>query len=462
MRIDDDQVADRLRWLDDEPAGPYRIDLPGAIREARRRRRNRRVAAAGAAALGVLAVAALPAVLGADGRKAPAPAASAGRSTTAPTGPWQGVCAATLLPVPGDGQGAVTGGDPDGRWLVGRRAEQGSKVTDFGLLIWTGDRVREVELPGSLQRLAAVNRAELAVGSSVVAGPTSRAWAVRDGEVVALPGDTSRAALAVNDAGRIVGYRSPGDRLDPAARQVPVVWDSYRSRPVDLPLPGPRWEGSAVGIDDDGTILGVLSEGKRDQSTRAVVWRPGAARPEVLPLPTVPGGTATQFLSLSLSGGWVTGLAERFTEVVPRSGVREYPVRIDLRTGRADVLEGRFWAGTGNGRGWMAGWVDDDVPGVLTDAGSVRLPVPDGWRGQRQGAVTAFSDDGRVLGGRLESDGQCPLTAKLNRVGRRDQGRFIFDGKEVGSRAQMWPSGLRSVPPNLNLIVVLAVALRPG
>ncbi|WP_225853987.1 hypothetical protein, partial [Micromonospora sp. AMSO31t] len=64
MRTDEEQVADRLRWLDDEPAGPPRIDLPGAIREARRRRRNRRVAAAGAAALGVLAMAALPAALG--------------------------------------------------------------------------------------------------------------------------------------------------------------------------------------------------------------------------------------------------------------------------------------------------------------------------------------------------------------------------------------------------------------
>lgn len=408
MNIDDEQVADRLRWLDDEPIGPSRIDLPGAIREARRRRRNRRVAAAGAAALGVLAMAALPVVLGGDGRAAPAPLASPSPSMPEPrpTGPWQGVCTAGLLPVPGDPRGAVTGGDPDGRWLVGRRVPQGQGRVDVGLLTWEGDQVREVEMPGTMQKLTDVNRAGVAVGSSLEAGMTSRAWAVHDGQVVRLPGQTSAAAMAVNDAGRIVGYRAAGSTPGPGARQLPVVWDSYRSRPVDLPLPGPEWEGTAVGIDEDGTILAVMSEGRQDRFARAVVWRPGATRPEVLPLPQVPGGKATQFLSLSLAGGWVTGLAERWTEEVPRGGAHLYPVRINLRTGQADVLTGAFWAGTGNGRGWMAGWISDDVPAVVTGAGSVKLPVPDGWRGERQGAVTSFSDDGRVLGGKLESGDQ--------------------------------------------------------
>ncbi|MCW3814808.1 hypothetical protein ONA91_10110 [Micromonospora sp. DR5-3] len=408
MRTDDEHVADRLRWLDDEPAGPPRIDLPGAIQEARRRRRNRRVAAAGAAALGVLAMAALPAALGGDGRAAPAPAASPSPSMPLPeprpTGPWQGVCTATLLPVPGDPRAAVTGGDPDGRWLVGRRAPQGQGRMDFGLLIWEGDRVGEVELPGSMQELADVNRAGLAVGSSLGAGNEWRAWAVRNGEVIGLPVVTSGGATAVNDAGRIVGYRNlvPGKPWI----QRPVVWDSYRSQPVDLPLPGPQWEGTAIDIDEDGTILAAMSDGHPDKPTRAVVWRPGAARPEVLPLPQVPGGRADRFLPLSLAGGWVTGLAERDTKVVPRSGAHMYPVRINLRTGQADVLKGALWSGTGNGQGWMAGWVSDDVPGVITDTRSVKLPVPDGWRGERQGGVTSFSDDGRVLGGKLESDDQ--------------------------------------------------------
>ncbi|MFE9204009.1 hypothetical protein [Micromonospora sp. NPDC007230] len=410
MRTDDEHVADRLRWLDDEPAGPSRIDLPGAIREARRRRRNRRVAAAGAAALGVLAMAALPAALDGDGRAAPAPAASPSPSMPLPeprpTGPWQGICTATLLPVPGDPRAAVTGSDPDGRWLVGRRAPQGQGRMDLGLLIWDGDRVREVQLPGSMQELTDVNRAGLAVGSSLGAGNELQAWAVRDGEVIRLPGGTSEGATAVNDAGRIVGYRSLGHAWEPGFKQLPVVWDSYQSRPVDLPLPGPQWEGAAIGIDEDGTILAAMSDGHPDKPTRAVVWRPGAARPEVLPLPRVPGGKADRFLPLSLAGGWVTGTAERDTKVVPRNGITRYPVRIDLRTGQADVLKGTLWSGTGNGRGWMAGWVSDDVPGVITDTRSVKLPVPDGWRGERQGGVTSFSDDGRVLGGKLESDDQ--------------------------------------------------------
>ncbi|MET7967754.1 hypothetical protein [Micromonospora sp. NPDC005305] len=410
MRTDEEQVADRLRWLDDEPAGPPRIDLPGAIREARRRRRNRRVAAAGAAALGVLAMAALPAALGGDGRAAPAPAGSPSPSTPLPeprpTGAWQGVCRAELLPVPGDPRGAVTGGDPDGRWLVGRRAPQGQGRVDFGLLIWEGDRVREVEMPGSGQELTDVNRAGVAVGSSLGAGSGLRAWVVRNGEVIGLPGEMPAGAMAVNDAGRIVGYRSLGAPWEPGTRRLPVVWDSYQSRPVDLPLPGPRWEGTAVDIDEDGTVLAAMSDGHPDKPTRAVVWRPGAARPEVLPLPRVPGGKADRFLPLSLAGGWVTGTAERDTKVVPRNGITRYPVRIDLRTGRAEVLEGVLWAGTGNGRGWLAGWVADDVPGVITDTRSVKLPVPDGWRGDRQGSVNSFSDDGRVLGGKLGSDDQ--------------------------------------------------------
>ncbi|MFF4890225.1 hypothetical protein [Micromonospora chersina] len=408
MRTDDEHVADRLRWLDDEPAGPPRVDLPGAIREARRRRRNRRVAAAGAVALGVLAVAALPVALNGDGQAAPAPAASPSPSVRSPeprpAGAWQGVCRAELLPVPGDSRATVVAGDPDGRWLVGRRAPQGQGRMDFGQLIWEGDRVREVELPGSMQQLRDVNRGGLAVGSSQTDGSGSRAWAVHDGEVVGLPVVTSGGATAVNDAGRIVGYRevAPGKPW----LQRPVAWDSYRSQPVDLPLPGPRWEGAAVDVDSDGTVLAAMSDGSPDRPTRAVVWRPGAARPEVLPLPTVPGGKATTFFPASVAGGWVTGTAERDATVVPRDGLPRYAVRIDLRTGRAEVLPSVRWVGVSNGQGWLAGTLSGDVPGVIIGARSVKLPVPDGWRGARQGSVTSFSDDGRVLGGKLESDDQ--------------------------------------------------------
>jgi uncharacterized membrane protein len=257
-----------------------------------------------------------------------------------------------------------------------------------------------------MQRLADVNRAGLAVGSSMPTGSRSQAWAVRDGEVIGLPGVTSVAATAVNDAGRIVGYRGSGPSWRPGEKLLPVVWDSDRSRWVDLPLPGPRWQGTAHGIDEDGTILATMADGDLEQPSRAVVWRPGAARPEVLPLPRVPGGRATRFVPLSLANGWVTGLAQRETKVVPRSGIPTYPVRIDLRTGQADVLKGKVSSATGNGRGWVAGKVAEDVPGVITDTRSVKLPVPDGWRGERQGWVTSFSDDGRVLGGRLEPTDQ--------------------------------------------------------
>ncbi|MEV4814039.1 hypothetical protein [Micromonospora avicenniae] len=406
MRTDENQVADLLRRLDDEPTRPPRVDLAGAIREARRRRRIRRATAAGAAALGVLAVAVLPVALPGGDQTAPAPAASPNPTKPVPSGPWLGQCTATQLPVPGgDPRGEVTGGDPDGRWLVGRGHPQGRPI-DFRLLIWDGDQVREVEMPGSSQELLDVNRAGLAVGWSMGGQDGSSAWVVRDGKVMSLPGVISGGAMAVNDTGRIVGWRSVRGPGEPGVTQTPVVWDSYRSEAVDLPLPEPSWEGEAIGIDEDGTILARMSEGPLGGAAiRAVVWRPGAARPEVLPLPQVPGGVAFQFVPLSLSAGWVTGIADRYNQPgVPRSGTNRYPVRINLLTGEADVLKGGLFNSTGNGRGWVAGWLAGDVPGLLTDTKSVKLPVPDGWRGEARGGVRSFSDDGRVLGGRLQFD----------------------------------------------------------
>ncbi|MFG2056925.1 hypothetical protein ACGFI9_23185 [Micromonospora sp. NPDC048930] len=411
MTTDDERVADLLRRLDDEPVGPPRIDLPGAIREARRRRRNRRVAAAGAVALGVLAVAVLPGALRGDGRAAPAPAVSPNPSAPSPkprpTGPWQGVCGVELLPVPDDALGSeVTGGDPDGRWLVGRQIPR--DLRSYRLLIWDGDRVREVELPGADQELRDVNRAGLAVGSTGVALPMSQAWAVHDGEAVRLLGISSGAARAVNDAGRIVGFRNAEEVKEPWAAPRPVVWDSYRAEAVDLPLPGPQWSGSAIDIDEDGTILGELADMagavEPGQPRHLVVWRPGAARPEVLPLPRVPGGTASRFYAVSLAGGWVTGIAARDLPGKPRSAAKEYAVRIDLRTGTVDVLPRVVAAGTGNGRGWLAGVQSSNstgsIPFVVTDTKTVKLPGLNAAGGDG-GWVRSLSDDGRVLGGQL-------------------------------------------------------------
>ncbi|MEU4642174.1 hypothetical protein [Micromonospora sp. NPDC023814] len=408
MRMDEERVTDLLRRLDDEPAGPPRIDVPGAIREARRRRRNRRVAVAGAAAFGVLAAAALPAALhGGDGAT-PAPAGVSVSPVPptpkpSPPGPWQGKCEAALLPAPDSAApgSEVTGGDPDGRWLVGHLSPNGSP--DHRVLIWDAGRAREVEIPGTYQELRDVNRAGLAVGSTRRIGGGLEAWAVRDGQPVRLSVIGPGAARAVNDAGRIVGYRRAEEVREPWRQDRPVVWDSYEAKAVDLPLPGPGWAGSAIGIDEDGTVLANMADltnGDPGQPRRAVVWRPGATRPEVLPLPRVPGGVAFQFFPVSLAGGWVTGTAYRETKPGERGSLKGYRVRIDLRTGQADVLSADVTTGAVNSRGWIAGVLSSNVPVVVTDTKTVTLPGPDGKTGV-DGWVRSISDDARVLGGQL-------------------------------------------------------------
>ncbi|MER7335098.1 MULTISPECIES: hypothetical protein [unclassified Micromonospora] len=410
MTIDDERVTDLLRRLDEEPAGLPRIDVPGAIREARRRRRNRRAAVAGAAALGVLAAAALPGILHGRDRAAPAPAVSPSLPSPKPrpTGPWEGVCTAELLPVPDDALGSVvTGGDPDGRWLVGRQIPR--NLRNYRLLIWHEGRVRAVELPGEEQELQDVNRSGLAVGSARPTRGLPEALAVRDGQPVRLPGIGSGAATAVNDAGRIVGWRDV-ESVGPWPATRPVVWDSYDSQAVDLPLPGPAWYGSAVDIDEDGTVLADMADmaGAVDpgRPRRAVVWRPGATRPEVLPLPRVPGGDTVQFTPLSLAGGWVTGMAWREKQPgEPRNALQEYPVRIDLRTGQAELLPATVWAGTGNARGWQAGTSSgNNLTAVVTDTKMVKLPGLDGTTASGSGWVRSLSDDGRVVAGQLYLD----------------------------------------------------------
>ncbi|WP_148479294.1 hypothetical protein [Micromonospora sp. WP24] len=411
MRIDEDKVADLLRRLDDEPTRPPRVDLAGAIGEARRRRRNRRATAAGAAALGVLAVAVLPVALNGVDRAAPAPATSTGPSTPSPkprpSGPWQGVCTAALLPGSEEAAGSeVTAGDPDGRWLVGRLTMHDFR--DYRLLIWEGNRVREIAIPGEDQQLRDVNRAGLAVGATGRSLKLSQPWAVRDGEAIRLPGVSSGSAAAVNDAGRIVGFRNEEDGREVWTQQRPVIWDSPEAPAVDLPLPGPGWAGSAIDIDEDGTILARMADmtdaadGRQPQ--RAVIWRPGATRPEVLPLPQLPGGTTVDFMPLSLAGGWVTGMAYREKQPgKPGSARQEYLARIDLRTGKADLLPAVVLAGTGNARGWQAGTISGTGNGtaVVTDTKLVRLPGLDGTTASGDGWVKSLSDDGRVLGGQL-------------------------------------------------------------
>lgn len=455
MSGEEDRIIGLLRGLDVDPDRPARVDLAGAVREARRRRRSRRTMSVSAAGLAVVAAVAVPLLPGggppADRPPAVWPAAPSAAGDPSPTPvpvpPDPSTCAVEPLKVPGGhARSLVTGGDPTGRFLAGRSYPADGRGNP--VIIWDGDRPREYQLPGADQRMVDVSPTGVAVGSTYV-GDRPEPWTIRDGRPARLPGVRTGQATAVSDDGRIVGARLVDDR------QTPVLWSSPDAPAVDLPMPDRGWMGIAVGVDSAGTVVGKLQDGKRG-GFRAVVWRTGGGpdllplpEPELLPLPEVEGGTATEFAPLTYQGGWITGTA--FREV---DGVRyEQPARYHLPTGRylplprpaapaptpsddgagtapgggpaspsapggvtsgdsfgapdppggslGDSVWRGFVAHAGNGQGWVVGSTGLTRAGLLTDAGLMSLLDREVGSGRYATVAVTVSDDGRVMGGQL-------------------------------------------------------------
>ncbi|MGN9813563.1 hypothetical protein ACTMSW_29975 [Micromonospora sp. BQ11] len=379
MTFDEDRFGVLLRDLDAAPPRNTRVDLGRAVRDGRRRRRNRRWTVAGAAAVTTLAVAgAVPVVLDSR-REPPAPAA-----VTPPTS-----CEVSTLPMPpGTTSVSVLGADPGGRYLVGAAWRAGSGRV---AVLWDGDRV--VDLPDTLKGgyLQAVNSAGTAIG-----GVDAVPYVYRDGRVERLPGTEVQAKL-INDAGTVAGERY--SVRDGQAIPVPVRWRSPSSAPEDLPLPGPGWSGEVTGLDEDGTMVGTVSDGFAPSTYRGYLWRPDGTG-EFLPLPMTPQGRASAFWPAAVREGSVVGTVRR---AVPGS-METSVMRLDLRTAEFVPLPGPTNPQTGvaNGR-WAVVPLDNLVGAarwaLLTEAGTVELPEPDEGRDQRDPAVTAISDDGRMLAG---------------------------------------------------------------
>ncbi|MFD2764324.1 hypothetical protein [Micromonospora eburnea] len=404
MTPDEKKFAELLRELDDGPDRPARVDLATAIREARRRRRNRRTLTASVAGVAALAMVAVPLAVQA-GRPAESglamtpgastganPPPSAGGSDNAsrrPTPAAPSTCKVELLPVPhGYRKSLVTGGDSTGRYLLGR-----SYPNDSGshpVIIWDGDRASEVQMPGNDQRLADISPSGVAVGVAY-AGDRPQPYVVRSGKVTRLRGVTAGEATAISDDGRIVGARQVGER------QLPVLWSGPDETAVDLPLPGPTWEGIAIGVDSDGTIVGKVQNGA-GRVFQTAVWRSGG-KPELLPLPQVTGGTADGVIPASFHGGWITGKAFR-----DKGSERQvYAVRYHLARGEYVPMPAEIMMYAGNGEGWMVGSIDHIDVGLLTDAGLVRLPDLDERTGRYGAIATSVSAGGRVIGGQLDT-----------------------------------------------------------
>ncbi|MFJ8577271.1 hypothetical protein [Micromonospora sp. NPDC093277] len=404
MKSDEEDFAGLLRELDDGPARPARVDLATAIREARRRRRNRRTLTASVAGVATLALTAVPLAVRAERSPDPGLAMTPGASASANLPPSAGEsadpsrppapaapsnCNVEVLPVPnGYRKSLVTGGDPTGRYLLGRSYP--TRKYTYPVIIWDGDRATEVRIPGNDQRLSDINPSGVAVGVAYT-GDQPQPYVVRSGKATRLPGVTAGEATAISDDGRIVGARQVGER------QLPVLWSGPDQPAVDLPLPGPTWQGIAIGVDSDGTVVGRIQNGSA-REFQAVVWRSGG-KPELLPPPRMAGVTATGFIPTSFRNGWITGKAFR-----DKGRERQlHAVRYHLARGEYVPMPAEIITYDGNGQGWMVGSIDHIDVGLLTDAGLVPLPDLDGRTGHYGAIATSVSDDGRVIGGQLDT-----------------------------------------------------------
>jgi hypothetical protein len=403
------EAAALLRPLARQPLTPPAVDIDKAIADGTRRQRTLRAAGSGAVALATLAVLAggwavvTPQRGASDGTPSDNTAASASGGAapeaTGPTPPTS--CAVQVLEMPA-GQppmSVVSGGDPSGRYVVGRSYPGNSRTPR--MLIWDHGKVTAVAMQGEDQLLRDITSTGVAVGTSYVGdGTETAAWVYRDGVMSRLIGRHAEAN-GINESGVIVG----------AVNDRPALWRSATSQPTMLATPGGAWVGQAMGIDEDGTVVGVLGT---DLGTRTgYLWRPDGTA-EKLPTPQVRGKPATMYTADSIRNGWVAGWA-RLDE---RSGGRptddSKPARgggvgdisyiaaprWNLRTGAVETPDGIQLAEAINRHGWMVG--SGPGPVLFAEGRTVRLPAPRADAGPQTSIVYTVSDDGRVLAGQVE------------------------------------------------------------
>jgi uncharacterized membrane protein len=418
MRLDEEPAGAVLGLLDEDPARPSTVDVRRAIAEGRRRRCVRRVGgyAVAAGVTGLMLMGTSLAVVTWDG-SAPdttgAPETSNGPAAeVAPPAPT--TCAIRELTTPdGRKMALVTGGDPSGRFLLGRTyPAQGSADDGMGLHVVVWDKLQPtlVTVPGDDQSLQDINSSGTGIGISFTdSGVTS--WLYRGGAVTRLPDGDKAQVAAINEAGIAVG--SLGD--SPTVGK-PVIWRSVDQAPKELPLPAGTSTGRASDIDEDGTIIGAVGNGLADM--RAYVWSPDGVGRE-LPVPADLAATASEEAASEQAN---SGKGPGKRGLVPDAGkvpltmaynirnswvsgrIRAVAVRWNLRTGdvsRYPDLDG--YAGAVNRHSWQIG-IDAQGRAVFRpDRGPVVLPeLASHSPGGLQNIPTTLSDDATVIGGQSD------------------------------------------------------------
>lgn len=206
------------------------------------------------------------------------------------------VCQAVALPVPAGTESEVNGGDPTGRYLVGR-VEYPDRSA---VALWQDGILNEIDvssLPNLRVDLHDVNRHGVVVGERTINNTSfhSDAFSYRDGVFTMLPplnpGEPTRA-LGINSRGDVVGTSGDGWR--------PVVWPARQPGTVRaLPLPAGATRALVTGIDEDGSVVGHLAP---YPPGTPYLW-PTRGRPRALPVPAGSmGGSAD-----AIQGGMVAG-----------------------------------------------------------------------------------------------------------------------------------------------------------
>ncbi|WP_305789852.1 hypothetical protein [Symbioplanes lichenis] len=371
---DERAAADLLGPLATEPPGPSRVDVPETMRAGARRRRNRRRLAAGGAFAAVLLAGGSLLLVPDKEVKVPVPTAS---RSVAPAPRLPPSCPVTRLPTGDVKKAVVHAVDSSGRYMTGRTYPDGRAFGTYPVTIWRdGKLLTTVDFPGSDQSLDAINRSGDAVGSSFT-GDTPYPYVWHDGTLTQLKGGAGSAS-AISDAGVIVGVL--GTR--------PARWASWDAEPALLPLPPGTTQGSAVDVDEDGTVLGMVGPpiGPGADDT-AYLWLHGG---EVRKLPPPPG--AGFFAAAALRHGWVVGNAGYADD----DSLTWAGYRYDIAKNRMEPLPAAAASPVDvAANGWVATEGGGPDPAVVADGDTMRLAA----YGAGDYQIWGISDDGTTVVG---------------------------------------------------------------
>jgi hypothetical protein len=256
-------------------------------------------------------------------------AARAGRDDG--SGGGRGGCRVSELS-PVLGSAYLAAGDPTGRYVIGYQDAGGKAwfvITDGQVRPLDTEALRPYEEVG----LAAVNERGDIVGARTLNYSDFHhdAFLYRDGQFTLLPplraGDATYAG-AINANGDVAGYSVGG------GPQRAVVWPAANPGTVRaLTVPGePDAITRAIGIDDDGTVLGYVG-GTPGHAN--YVWPPRAAPYELIGPPG-----STDVTAVAIRNGWVAGSAPTSPNgLALRWNLRQNTLKImsDTYSGTLDV-----------------------------------------------------------------------------------------------------------------------------